>query len=136
MIKTTPWIRENFAKLQKACAEKGITIKLTEGVRSPATQSAYYAQGRGPLTVVNRLRKEAGLIPIDEKTNSRVITKTLHSKHIFGYAFDIVLMVEGKPDWNNLPVYEEIAGEGIRLGLTAGFYFKFVDACHFERKEG
>lgn len=139
-IKTSPWIRENFTKLQKACAEQGITIKLTEGVRDPATQSAYYAQGREPLAVVNRLRKEAGLVPIDDKTNRRVITWKLHSSHIFGFAFDIVLLKEGKAVWEDDETYQKIADIGVGLGLHAGHYFtnkagkRLYDSCHFERK--
>lgn len=135
MLKVSPWIKENFGLLRAKCNEVGREIRLIEGIRTPEVQAAYFAQGRQSLPDVNKLRKLAGLIPIDEKTNRLIITGTLNSKHIFGLAFDIVLMVDGKPNWSDKYVYKVIANIGEDIGLTAGHYFNRVDSCHFEKRD-
>lgn len=53
---------------------EGPALILVETFRTAATQTAYFAQGRKPLTEVNRLREAAGLWPISAAENKRRIT--------------------------------------------------------------
>lgn len=81
---------------------------LTQVFRSAAEQTAFYAQGRQPVPVVNALRAKANLAPITSKEN-RIIThaKPGQSKHEFtpAHAFDIAFLKAGsKTELNWDPV--------------------------------
>ena len=84
-------VRERLQRLRELARLKGIEFVVTGTLRTPAEQFAYFAQGRLPLEEVNRLRKEAGLSPLNEKENSRTVTRTLDSAHLKGLAFDVAL---------------------------------------------
>ncbi len=57
-------------------------VILVEVFRPSAVQRAYYAQGRQPLAIVNKLRQEAGLEPIAERGNNRITNaKPGQSRH-------------------------------------------------------
>jgi len=72
-----------------------------EGRRTLAVQEAYYAQGREPLESVNAKRQKAGLYLLRSDKDNYVITWTMDSKHIKGFAMDI-LPVDGagRPTWD------------------------------------
>jgi peptidoglycan L-alanyl-D-glutamate endopeptidase CwlK len=83
----------------KAFAEKliaevkrilGIDIFPVDVDRPFDVQVAYYAQGREPLDITNRLRKRAGLAPIGESENKKKITWTMDSRHIVNLSNDDV----------------------------------------------
>jgi hypothetical protein len=48
--------------------------ELNETYRSPELQAAYYAQGRRPLSEVNKLRAALGLYLLSASENRRVVT--------------------------------------------------------------
>lgn len=82
----------------KAMYPEAPKLILVETFRSAAVQTAYYAQGRKPLTEVNELRKAAGLEPISDKENKSKITfkpagGSMHEKMLDGLpaskAFDV-----------------------------------------------
>ncbi|MCL2722006.1 MAG: M15 family metallopeptidase [Treponema sp.] len=111
-----------------------------EGRRTPAVQSAYFAQGRQPLEEVNRLRQEAGLWLIRSQNDNRVITWTLQSKHIEGLAMD-VLPVDGRgnPTWDLAHFrmqFEHIRNCGRAIGLICGadWLSPQADWPHYEIK--
>jgi hypothetical protein len=85
-------VRAKLKRLKELARERGLDFIVTSTLRTQAEQFAYFAQGRQPLEEVNRLRKEAGLAPINEKENSRTVTRTLDSAHLKGLAFDVAII--------------------------------------------
>lgn len=107
---------------------------ITEAFRPQAEQDAYFAQGRQSLNEVNELRGMAGLDPINDEENSKIVTKTLSSKHTERIAFDIVNTVNGYPDWNDDAFYEWAAKIYKEIGLSwGGDWHSFKDKPHFEK---
>lgn len=80
--KATPRVRDFANKLiLEAKRVLNIDVFVVEVDRPYEVQVAYYAQGRDSLTAVNKLRKRAGLPPINASRNKK-ITWTMNSKHI------------------------------------------------------
>lgn len=129
---------------QAACKARGIEIIFTSTLRPAAEQFAYYAQGRKELKFVNQARQQAGLGPITQKDNLRIITKNIISIHEFGCAFDCAVVKKGAVIWeikadvnaNNIPDYEEIGKIGEAIGFRWGGRFQFRDYVHFEYTAG
>lgn len=126
----------------------GIEIMVTQIERSDAIQTAYYAQGRQSLSEVNRLRKIAELYLIDEKENSRTVTKAKagETPHC-GFAWDFCPLKGNKLDYDNLTVIKrcgqiarEISLDGYELVWGGDFNDngiaddKFVDRPHIQLK--
>ena len=87
----------NWADMMKAA---GIEFILTCTRRTQAEQAALFAQGR--------------------TAPGHIVTWTLNSKHLLGDAFDFVIMVYGKPDWNMIykAQWDKAVEFGKELGLT------------------
>lgn len=120
---------EGIDKLEQA----GYEPLILEGWRSQETQDAYYAQGRLPLYEVNVLREHAGLEPLNESENSRIITRAKISNHSKGTAFDIVSVNSGIVDYDDKNFIEFSGIVFEKLGLKWGYHFtNLVDAAHFE----
>jgi len=121
-------------------------------MRTEDEQRAFYAQGRKPLPIVNNLRKVAGLAPITERENKRIITKArtvFNSFHGYGLAFDIAVTdPSGKKiewdvertDWNN-----DGASDWVQVGRLSeqipglewgGNWSSMPDAPHFQMRFG
>jgi hypothetical protein len=123
-------------------AEVGIPFMFTRTRSTVKEQAALYAQGRRDLAEVNLLRAVVGWSPIREKENRRV-TWTMKSRHLDGEAFDIAILSDGQPTWdekvsvndNDEPDYLEAGQIGEAIGLTWGGRFKNCDPCHFQLKE-
>lgn len=78
---------------------------VTCGHRSAAEQTALFAQGRQPLVVLNRLRKEAGLpaFPAGSTEAKRVVTWVTTSRHMElpSSALDVaMLQADGSVTWD------------------------------------
>lgn len=106
--------------LQRAGAE-GLTLLVTQGVRTFAEQDALYAKGRTTK-------------PIGKQ---HIVTraKAGSSWHNFGLAFDIVVLDSmGKEDWNDQHPGWARAGEiGRSIGLEWGGDWRgFKDKPHFQ----
>jgi D-alanyl-D-alanine carboxypeptidase-like protein/LysM domain-containing protein len=103
------------------CAHQGLTILVTQGLRTWAEQDALYAKGRttkpiGPQYIVTK-------------------AKGGQSWHNFGLAFDIaVLDAMGKADWDTShPGWSIAARVGKSVGLEWGGDWKgFKDLPHFQ----
>jgi hypothetical protein len=92
-----PLAAEFIWQLKKA----GLDYTVIETLRTLAVQTAYYAQGREPLEAVNKERALAGLWLITVEENKRVITQTMESVHLDGWALDVApLMPNGNIPWN------------------------------------
>jgi hypothetical protein len=153
IAKCTEDLQNKFLLFKEKCDLVGLKFVLTCTSREYLEQIALYAQGREKLQVVNHLRGNVGMPPINDKANSRAITWTLKSKHIVGdlreksEAFDIALLDKsGKLHWDtNLDTngdlkkdYLQVAEIAKSVGLIAGAFFRDVsgsstpDYCHFE----
>ena len=105
--------------LAAAEEETGRRWVVTAGRRTLKEQKDLYAQGR--------------TVP------GKVVTKAQpgYSAHNYGLAADLAPLKEGSSitiDWNaGKMIWQKMADEAVKLGLTAGFYFKtFYDAPHVE----
>ena len=98
--------------------ELGITLRVTQGMRTYAEQDALYAQGR--------------TTPGDIVTNAR----GGQSNHNFGTAFDVVeVRPNGSINWS--PDWDAIGRVGTDMGLEwGGNWTTFVDRPHFQLDTG
>ena len=119
-----PRLQEKFKLLQKKCAQKGITIRATECLRTAKEQDALYAKGRtapGPK-VTNASGKDA------------------KSMHQWGVAVDIVIDQDTDKDGDvdirdlyNVKLMNVVGKLGQSIGLEWGGSWKsIVDKPHFQ----
>ena len=119
-----PRLQEKFKLLQKKCAQKGITIRATECLRTAKEQDALYAKGRtapGPK-VTNASGKDA------------------KSMHQWGVAVDIVIDMDADKDGDvdirdlyNVKLLNVVGKIGESIGLEWGGSWKsIVDKPHFQ----
>lgn len=112
-----PALAGKIRQMAGILAGEGITLRVTQGLRTWAEQSALYAQGRtSPGAIVTNA--EPG-----------------HSWHNYGLAVDLVPMTEaGQPDWNTShPVWQRIVSLGESLGLESGARWRtFPDWPHLQ----
>lgn len=119
-----PRLRAIFVRFDTAMIKAGIDFIVTCTYRSNADQDRLFAQGRtaGGRVVTNAKAGQSkhNHVGIDEKPES--------------LAFDIVIMTDGKPDWNVDNPSWKIAGKiGRSVGLTwAGDWVRFKEFPHFE----
>lgn len=101
------------------CTEAGLNIKIIQTLRDAEYQHRLYEQGRtAPGKIVTKC---------DGYKNK--------SRHQSGEAWDAVVLDDnGDIDWTNSTQYKKMADIGVKMGLTAGFYFSFRDLDHFEVK--
>lgn len=118
---------------------RGIRHKVTSTLRTAEEQLALYAQGRAQLSVVNALRKNAGMYILGEKENGYTVTNcdgvNNKSRHQGGKAMDVVpLGNNGNPVWP--PVDDarwlQIAEVGESYGLSWGGRWMTPDCPHYE----
>lgn len=112
----TPETLHRYLAFDAAMRVAGIDYILTCTLRSGAEQDALYAQGR--------------------TTPGKIVTmaKAGESAHNVGKAFDIVPVVNGKPDWDGShPVWDQIGAIGESVGLEwAGRWKSFKEKPHFQ----
>ncbi len=131
-----PIVREKFLQLRAEAGKQGLEFVATYTLRTEAEQLALFAQGRENIDEVNRLRKNAGLPSITAEQNRRIVTRLLTASHMFGCAFDIAVLKDGKIDWQDIAAYKRLGAVGESLGLRWGGRFKFRDWGHFEYTGG
>ena len=139
----------------KKCAIAGHKVVITCTDRTYQEQTAYFAQGREKLEVVNALRKIVGLWPISEEENLRKITWTMNSEHVINTedarkdndlsrAIDFAILdKDGKVTWDvkadvsgdGISDYRECAMIGESIGFWGGYRFKTADWPHLQLKE-
>ncbi|MCS7077732.1 MAG: M15 family metallopeptidase [Bacteroidia bacterium] len=140
-------VRVEVQEVVKAIADRtekelGLNIKVTEGCRTYEVQEAYYAQGRKPLEEVNKLRKKAGLPPIEAKKNLIITYAPAgHSAHNVCAAADIYLLDKNNKlvleDYTLLKKFYAIVRKEVdkRNDITWGMDFtEFKDPPHLEYK--
>ena len=134
-----PVVLGKCARLLEACRKCGLDLMVTSTIRNPQEQAALHAQGRKPIKAVNALREAAGLARLGSDRNT-IVTYATTSIHEFGLAFDVALLKDGSPTWDqSLDLnddgqtdYLEVGSVGEGLGLIWGGRFRHRDLCHFE----
>jgi peptidoglycan L-alanyl-D-glutamate endopeptidase CwlK len=113
-----PVLAAKARSLIEACRGAGVTIRVSQALRTWGEQDALYALGR---TAPGAIR-----------TNAR----GGQSFHNFGMAFDIVLLESGRVTWDARRPGWQVAGEiGTGLGLLWGGNWKSIkDLPHFEMR--
>jgi peptidoglycan L-alanyl-D-glutamate endopeptidase CwlK len=127
MSASMPYIKSLHPSIQglakdvlQDAANQGLDLVITFGNRTNEQQAALYAQGRtapGPIV-----------------TNAPPGS----SWHNFGLAFDVAVLVNGKPTWpTNEALWQKIGAIGKARGLTWGGDFTSIkDRPHFEYHPG
>jgi len=120
-----PVVRARASAFLLLCAQRGLSVMVTQGLRSWEDQDALYAKGRT-------------LPPIGRK-HRVTMAKGGRSYHNFGLAFDIVVLdAVGKADWDvSHPGWAHAGALGKSVGLEwGGDWTGFKDWPHFQYTGG
>jgi len=115
-----PQVQVRAEKMIEICKADGIDLLVTSTYRDNESQDALYAQGRTkPGNIVTK-------------------AKAGESFHNYRCAFDVVPIVNGKPNWNDTdPVWQRIGRAGKQVGLEwAGDWVTFKETAHFQYTGG
>jgi len=109
-----PELKTKAEKLIELAKGKGINIIITQTWRTKAEQDALYAQGRtAPGSIVTNV-------------------KYPNSLHCWGVAFDVAVIINGKPSWIAAH-FDQLGPLGESLGLEwGGRWANFPDRPHFQ----
>lgn len=114
-----PYVANLARKFIAACKKEGIDLLVTSTYRDNESQNALYAQGR----------TKAGRIVTNAKAGQ--------SFHNYRLAFDVVPIVNGKPQWNDMRTFQKIGAIGKSVGLDwAGDWKNFKEYAHFQATGG
>ena len=110
-----PVVQEKAKKFIAAAKKEGIDVLVTSTYRDNESQNALYAQGRSkPGRVV---------------TNA----KAGQSWHNYRCALDVVPIVNGKAQWNDMRTFRRLGEIGKSVGLEwAGDWKSFKEYAHFQ----
>ena len=119
-----PTLQKKIKELKKLCADNGITIRITECLRTVSEQDALYAKGRTK--------------PGSKVTNCQ--GKSYSSMHQWGVAFDYVIDQDTDKDGDvdirdlyNVKLMNVVGKIGESIGLEWGGSWKsIVDKPHFQ----
>lgn len=121
LARVHPRLAELGLRMIDLCAQSGVAVLITQGLRTWQEQDDLYAQGRS----------KPGKIVTNAKGGQ--------SWHNFGLAFDIVVLDSvGKAEWDTAhPGWKEAAKIGKSLGLEwGGDWPSFKDLPHFQLVNG
>lgn len=105
-----PYFRDRILDLIEQCKAKGIELAFVETYRTHAKQNEYKSMGK------KYTRSGGG-----------------KSKHQYGLAVDVVPIVDGEAQWDNLALWRKIGVIGEKLGLRWGGRWRHpYDPGHFE----
>jgi hypothetical protein len=105
-----PYFRDRVVELINACKAQGIELAIVESFRTHAKQSEYFGMGK------KYTRSKGG-----------------KSKHQYGLAVDVVPVVKGVAQWDDVRLWRRVGVIGERLGLRWGGRWKTpYDPAHFE----
>lgn len=115
LTKLNPYVKYLCQKFLDECKRQGFIVIITSTLRTMEEQKSLYEQGRSkPGSIVT-------------------YSKPGYSNHNYGLAFDIVLMKDGKEDWNNDAAYRKMGAIGQSMGLVWGGSFRSIyDSPHYE----
>jgi hypothetical protein len=105
-----PYFRDKVLDLIEHCKAKGIELAFVETYRTHAKQNEYKGMGK------KYTRSGGG-----------------KSKHQYGLAVDVVPIINGEAQWDNLALWKKIGIIGEKLGLRWGGRWRYpFDPGHFE----
>src|SRR5215469_10219579 len=111
-----PLLADKVRQMADLLAQEGITIRVTQGLRTWDEQDKLYQQGR--------------------TTPGEIVTNAQpgYSYHNFGLAVDVVPMMPLGPDWDvTHPVWGRTVAVGVSVGLAPGALWRtFKDYPHFQ----
>ncbi|NTW22966.1 M15 family metallopeptidase [Candidatus Falkowbacteria bacterium] len=114
-----PKVRRLALALMAECRRQGLSVVITQTLRTVEEQNRLYACGR--------------------TTPGKVVTQVRggFSFHNYGVAFDFCPVKAGKADWNDLKSFDRIGAIGKSVGLEWGGSWKwFKDRPHFQYTDG
>ena len=122
-----PELQKSYWRFCEATKAAGIDFVLTCTYRSSDEQNRLYAQGRTKAG-----KKVTNAKGGQSKHNAVNVAGLPASK-----AFDVVLMINGKPEWSGSHLsWAKLGTIGEKVGLNwGGAWKKFRDLPHFEKKE-
>lgn len=114
-----PEIQSKAHALKQACNDVGVSIVISQGLRSKDEQNRLFAQGR--------------------TTPGIIVTHTPYpqSLHNWGVAFDFAILdKDGHADWDNIEAFKLVGKLGKYLGLVWGgdWTGDSIDRPHFQLK--
>ncbi|MFZ4761298.1 MAG: D-alanyl-D-alanine carboxypeptidase family protein [Alphaproteobacteria bacterium] len=138
-------LQKKLILLLDRCGAHGFAMRPFFAVRTPLQQAALWRQSRSIEEISATIRDLRGkkatyLAGCLEKVGAQpdhkhgVVTNALPglSWHNWGQAVDCVhISAEGKAIWQGM-AYDVYAAEAIKLGLTAGHYWKMRDSVHVQ----
>lgn len=142
-----PAFRERVETLITALGKSGLDFVPYCVIRTPEEQGALWSRSRpGTAVVAERealVSKGAPYLasclkdaPV-QKGPWATNAVPGYSWHQWGEAVDCYLRREGKAEWSDMPAYRSYADAAMKVGLTAGYYFRSRDAVHIQlRPEG
>ena len=119
-----PELQKKIAQLQELCKKNGITIGISECLRTVAEQDALYAKGRtAPGSIVTNCKGSS-----------------YSSMHQWGVAFDFYLIMDVDGDGktsddaynDKTRLFEKVGKIGQSIGLEWGGLWKTPDKPHFQ----
>jgi LysM repeat protein len=120
-----PVVRARANAFLLLCAQRGLGVMVSQGLRSWEDQDALYAKGRS--------------VPPVGRKHRVTMAKGGQSYHNFGLAFDIVVLdAVGKADWDvSHPGWAHAGALGKSVGLEwGGDWTGFKDWPHFQYTGG
>jgi peptidoglycan LD-endopeptidase CwlK len=135
LSKVHPELARRVRALVSRLSQAGLRVEVVQGLRTWDEQAALFAQGRETLTVVNSLRRKAGLAPLSADENRRRVTdaRAGQSNHNYGLACDLCPFKGNVPDWNApAAVWKQIGAAAKAAGLKWGGDWQRPDRPHVE----
>ena len=127
LAKVHPVLGKKVAQLIANCADRGIEVRVVQGLRTFAEQDKLYNQPWDK-------KDNDGDGKVDERDEKVTNARGGFSNHNYGLATDVCPFKNNKPDWNDLAAFKIISVEAKKLGLESGADWKFVDRPHVQLK--
>jgi peptidoglycan L-alanyl-D-glutamate endopeptidase CwlK len=147
-------VRQMAERFLRLCEGNGVTVVVTETLRSFERQAYLYRAGRSTEAIkaqAEALRRQGKtrfadiLLDVPPNPSNQVVTWTLTSPHLAGVAFDIVVVRDGKPYWSPKDSSEDeqeqfrntwrrVGEWGESVGLEWGGRWRKPDMPHFQHR--
>jgi hypothetical protein len=137
----TPEFGIKIKQLLDNCKKRGANLFIYTYIRDPWQQAKLYRQSRTKSQINNAIKmlksnKAYFLAEVMEEVGSqygRWCTNSIVSFHSLAEAIDSFVVDKGVAVWRRShPNYLIYAEEAVKLGLTAGYYWKHSDAVHIQ----
>jgi peptidoglycan L-alanyl-D-glutamate endopeptidase CwlK len=147
-----PSVRKMAERFLRLCEGNGVSVVVTETLRSFERQAYLYRAGRSTEAITAQaeaLRRQGKtrfaeiLLDVPPNPSNQVVTWTLTSPHLAGVAFDVVVVMDGKPYWGPRnessdeqklfqDTWRRVGEWGESVGLEWGGKWRKPDMPHFQ----